>query len=422
MNHPKYDTGRRTFIAKTAVLAGGVALGNALFAQSPADKFDLVIKGGEVIDPSRGLHGRADIGIRFGKVAALEPDLPVARATRVLDAKGKLVTPGLIDLHAHIYPYGSAIGLPANELVPQTCVTTFVSAGDAGANNFAAFKRYVASQTRCRVYAFVHIANMGLGGLPVPEMLNIDHANVDMAARAIAENHDMVLGVKVRQSLNIVGNNGLEPLKRAIAAVERAGTRGRVMCQIGGVPGSLTELLDLLRPRDILTHAYSGSGNNVVQNGKVLAAAIAAQKRGVVIDVGHGGNGFDYTIAEPAIEQGLMPDVISSGIHAQSYNSPGTPLLPWVMSKFLNMGFELEQVIAMATINPARVIGREPKLGTLDLGAPADVSILELVEGPVQFVDTRKNVRAGKRWLRPVQAVRAGVPLGKPLQMPFSVS
>jgi dihydroorotase len=253
-------------------------------------------------------------------------------------------------------------------------------------------------------------------------MLNIEYANVDAAARTIAENHAMVLGVKVRQSLDVVGSNGLEPLKRAIAAVERAGTRGKVMCHIGGVPGDLAALLDLLRPRDILTHAYSGSGNNVVQNGKLLDAALAAQKRGVIIDVGHGGDSFDYSVAEPAIQQGLLPDVISSDIHAQSASSPGMPVLPWVMSKFLNMGFGLEQVIAMVTVNPARVIGREPKLGTLDLGAPGDVSILELVEGPVKFVDTRKNVREGKRWLKPVQAIRAGVPFGKPFRVSSSVS
>jgi len=418
-----HERGRRTFLARTAALGGSIALGaGTSLAQAPDERYDLLIQGGNVIDPSRGLHARADVGLRHGRVAAIEPEIPAVRATRVIDAKGKLVTPGLIDLHAHVYPYGSAIGLPADELVPQTCVTTFVSAGDAGANNFAAFRRYVAAQTRCRVYAFVHIANMGLSGYPVPEMLNLDYANVESAARAIAENHDMVLGVKVRQSRNVVGNNGLEPLKRAIAAVERAGTRGRVMCHIGGVPGKLDELLDLLRPRDILTHAYSGSGNNVVQDGKVLAAALAAQKRGVIIDVGHGGGSFDYTVAEPAIQQGLPPDVISSDIHASSGNSPGMPFLPWVMSKFLNMGFSLEQVIAMATVNPARVIGREPKLGTLELGAPGDVSILELVDGPVKFVDTRKNVREGKRWLKPVQAIRAGVPFGKPFQVPFSVS
>jgi dihydroorotase len=416
------DSGRREFLAKTAALAASASMGGSALAQSPAEKFDLVIKGGEIIDPSRGMHARADVGLRFGRIAAIEPEIPAAHATRMIDAKGKLVTPGLIDLHAHVYPYGSAIGLPADELVPQTCVTTFVSAGDAGANNLAAFRRDVAGHTRCRIYAFIHISRIGLSGFPLPEMVNIDYANVDAAARAMAENRDMVIGVTVRQSRNIVGGNGLEPLKRAIAAAERAQTRGRVMCHIGNVPGQLNELLDLLRPGDILTHAYSGEGNNVVQDGKLLSAALAAQKRGVVIDVGHGAASFDYAVAEPAIEQGLVPDVISSDIAAGDGNARRTPYLPRVMSMFLNLGFSLEQVIAMTTIVPARVINREPKLGTLDLGAPADVSILELVEEPIKFIDTRKNVRAGTRWLKPIQAIRGGVPFGKPLSIPFSPS
>src|SRR5262249_10853222 len=159
----------------------------------------------------------------------------------------------------------------------------------------------------------------------------------------------------------------------------------------GDAPGDLTQLLGLLRPGDILTHTYSGAGNNTVQEGRLLPAALAAKKRGVIIDVGHGGGSFDYTVAEPAIAQGLTPATISSDIHAVSGNTPGMPYLPWVMSKFLNLGFSLEEVVAMATVNPARVIGRVDKLGTLQVGAPADIAIVELVEAPVSFVDTRKN-------------------------------
>ena len=395
-------------------MAGAAAARWPAFGQSATDSFDLVIKGGQVIDPSRDLHGQFDIGIRAGRIAALEPDIPSARARRTVDAKGRLVAPGLIDLHAHVYAHGSTIAVAADDLAAQSGVLTFVSAGDAGANNFAAFKRYVATQRRCRIYAFVNIAAMGLSAYPAAEMLDLSHANVDAAARAIAENHDIVLGVSVRQSASIVGANGVEPLKRAIAAVERAGTRGRVMCHIGAAPGNLADLLDLLRPRDIVTHVYSGAGNDVVQNGKVLDAVVAARNRGVVIDVGHGDAHFDYGIAEPAIQQGLIPDVISSGVRARSGNPPTTPLLPSVMSQFLNLGFSLEQVIAMTTINPARIIGRLPGHGTLALGAAADVSIFELVEAPIRFTDARKNVREGKRWLRPVQAIRSGVVAGSP--------
>jgi len=236
----------------------------------------------------------------------------------------------------------------------------------------------------------------------------------------VAENSDVVLGIKVRESRNVVGANGLEPLKRALLAAERSATGAKVMCHIGDAPGELPALLDLLRPGDILTHAYSGAGNNIVQGGKLLPAALEAKKRGVIIDVGHGGGSFDYTVAQPAIEQGLLPDTISSDIHALSGNTPGMPYLPWVMSKFLNLGFSLEQVVAMATINPARVIARGDRLGTLQAGAPADISILELVEAPVEFVDTRNNRRAGARWLKPVQTVRAGRPFGRPYPLPFS--
>src|SRR5205809_2492689 len=385
---------RREFLASTAALA--VASGMpAHAAMGPNDKFDLVVKGGDVLDPSQNLRGKRDIGIRYGLIEALEADIPAARAERVLNADGKLVTPGLIDLHSHVFPYGSAIGIPADELVAHQCTTTCVSAGDAGANNFAAFRRYVVAQTRTRLYAFVHIANVGLTPFPVPELYNIDFAQVDTAAKAVAENADLVLGVKVRMSENVIAKHGLEPLKRAIAACVAAGTSAKIMCHIGGVETRdlMSQILDLLRPGDILTHAYSGFPNlagdftNIVQDGRLLPAALAAKQRGVVFDIGHGGGSFDYTVAEAAIQQGCPPDTISFDIHVFSGNTPGMPYLTWVMSKFMGLGFSLEQVVAMATSVPAKIIGRAPKLGTLQIGAPGDVSLLEVVQGPIEFVD-----------------------------------
>jgi dihydroorotase len=201
------------------------------------------------------------------------------------------------------------------------------------------------------------------------------------------------------------------------------------MCHIGGVETSklMSDILDLLRPGDVLTHAYSGAPNiagaftNIVQDGKLLPAALAAKQRGVVFDVGHGGGSFDYTVADVAIQAGAGPDTISSDLHVFSGNTPGMPYLTWVMSKFLNMGFSLEQVVAMATSNSAKAINRTPKLGTLQVGAPGDVSVLELVEGAVEFVDTRNNKRQGKVYLKPVTAVLGGVPFGRPYQAPFAV-
>jgi dihydroorotase len=304
-----------------------------------------------------------------------------------------------------------------------------VSAGDAGANNFAAFRRHIVAQTRTRLYAFVHIANVGLTPFPVAELYNIDFAQVDACAKAVAENADMVIGVKVRMSENVIARHGTEPLKRAIMACEKAGTGAKIMCHIGGVETKelMSQILDLLRPRDVLTHSYSGAPNiagaftNIVQDGKLLPAALAAKQRGVVFDVGHGGGSFDYTVAEAAIAQGCPPDTISSDIHVFSGNSPGMPYLTWVMSKFLGLGYTLEQVVAMATVNPAKVIDRMPKLGTLQIGAPADVSVLEFVEAPVSFVDTRDNKRSGRAYLKPVHTVTAGVPFGRPYHSPFAV-
>ena len=407
---------RRAFLASTASLAVTAGITGTQAAMGPNDKFDLLVKGGDVLDPSQSLRGRRDIGIRFGVIEAVEPDIAEARALRVINASGKLVTPGLVDLHSHVYPYGSAIGLPADESVVNQCATTCVSAGDAGANNFAAFRRFIVGQTRTRLYAFVHIANIGLTPFPIAELYNIDFAQVDACAKTIGENSDIALGAKVRMSENVIAKHGTEPLKRAILACEQSGTPAKIMCHIGGVEtGALmSQILDLLRPGDILTHAYSGAPNiagaftNIVQDGKLLPAALAAKQRGVIFDVGHGGGSFDYTIAEVAIPGGCGPDTISSDLHAVSGNTPGMPYLPWVMSKFMGLGFTLEQVVAMATINPAKIINRIPKLGTLQVGAPGDVVIMELVEGPVSFVDTRNNKREGKAYLKPVQTVAAG--------------
>ena len=419
----------KTGASFAALGALGPFSGPVLATMGLNDKFDLLIRNANALDAGSGLAGKRDIGIRYGLIEAIESSIAPERAQRVMDAGGKLVTPGLIDLHCHTFPYGSAIGIPADELVAHQCTTTVVSAGDAGANNFAAFRRFIVPASRTRQFAFVHIAVAGLAGFPVPELFNIDYAQVDTAARAVSENADMVLGVKVRMSENVIARHGTEPLNRAIKACELSGVPAKIMCHIGGVadPALMSQILDLLRPGDVLTHCYSGApnvagmGTNIVQDGKLLPAALAAKKRGVIFDIGHGGGSFDYTIAEAAIAQGCPPDTISSDVHVFSGNTPGMPYLPWVMSKLIGLGFTLPEVVSMATAAPARVIGRIPKHGTLQIGAPADLSILEIVEGPVSFVDTRNNTRQGKVYLRPAGTVVAGVAFGRPYQSPFSV-
>ena len=418
---------RRQLLASMgAAVATGTIGSLACAAMGPDDKFDLVIQGGEVIDPSQGLRGKRDIGMRYGRIEAIEADIPAARAQRVLNAAGRIVVPGLIDLHAHVFTTG--IGIPADELVLYQGTTTAVSAGDAGASTFATYRRYATAQSRTRIFAFVHIANIGLSAFPVGELFNIDFAQTEAAAKTLAENADIAIGIKVRMSQNVIARHGIEPLKRAIRACELAGTQGRVMCHIGGVETVelMSLILQALRPGDILTHCYSGAPNNdgkftnIVQEGKLLPAALDAKKRGVLFDVGHGGGSFDYTVAEAAIAQGCPPDTISSDIHVYSGNSAGQPYLTNVMSKFLNMGFSLDQVLTMATANPAKVINRIPKHGTLQIGAPADATLLEVVNGPVEFVDTRSNKRQGKVFIKPTNTVIAGVAFGQPYQAPFS--
>src|SRR5690242_10220167 len=423
------DLSRRNFLASTTAAAATSAIAGVAQGQTPvpplaqaagapsprgfnpadpARKDDLGVANGDVLDPSQKLRGKRDIGIRYGQIAAIAPSIPADRAVQRIDAAGRLVTPGLVDLHTHLCPH-LGLGLPADELTPITCATTAVSAGDAGWHTWGVFRHLALSGSRTRLFAFVHIASIGLaGGLAPGEMLNIEYANVDGCAKVVAENPDVVLGVKVRITDSVVGQNGLEPLRRAIRAAELAGQGTRVMCHIGAAPGNLADLLDLLRPGDVLTHAYSGAGNNTVQNGRVLPAALAAKQRGVIIDVGHGGGSFDFTVCEPAMQQGFGPDTISSDIHAVSINTPGYPTLPWVMSKFLALGMPLEEVVARATSEPGRIIGKVPGLGTLAVGAPADLAIFDLVDGPVEFVDTRSNKRSGTRKLVPVLTVKAG--------------
>jgi dihydroorotase len=420
---------RRQVLSLTGAAAAAAISRNAVAAIGLNDKFDLVIRGGEVLDPSQSLRAKRDVGIRWGIIEAVDESIPAERALRTIDATGKLVMPGLVDLHCHVYPYGSAIGIPADELVQFQGTTTVVSAGDAGVNNLAALRRFIVAQTRARIYAFLHIANNGLSAFPVAELYNIDNAQVDACAMALAENQDFLLGVKVRMSENVIFKHGLEPLKRGIQACEKCGWPAKMMVHIGGVETKelMNDILNLLRPGDVLTHCYTGfpnmagAGTNIVQDGKLLPAALAAKQRGVMFDVGHGGGSFDFTVAEVAIPGGCRPDTISSDIHVASGNSPGMPYLPNVLSKFMALGFSLEEVVALATSAPAKIINRAPKIGTLQLGAPGDVAIMELAEGPVSFVDTRGNKRDGKLLLKPVQTVVNGVPFGRPYQAPFSV-
>lgn len=376
--------------------------------------YDLLLKGGEVIDPSQSLRARQDVALLRGRIAAVSEDIDPSEARLVVDVSGKIVTPGLVDLHAHVYADGTALGVVADEVCPPAGVTTVLDAGSAGCNNFAAFRRLAVNSQRTRIYALVHISRIGLAGFPVPEMRDISFASVEGAARTVLENPDICLGIKVRQSAGVVGDNYLRPLDLAVEAATLA--QCPVMVHIGGAPAPLSEIIRRLRPGDIITHCFAGTGNGVVdEDGRFLDVCWEARQRGIYFDVGHGQGSLNFNVCRAALEAGFLPDAISSDVHVFAINSPMQDM-PTVMSKFLNLGLTLEQVIERTTIAPARIMGREDGLGTLRVGAPGDVAVFEMQRGRFEWLDTNRdnNRLIGDRRLVNIYTVTRGQLWGRP--------
>jgi dihydroorotase len=317
------------------------------------------------------------------------------------------VAPGFVDLHAHVYVGVCPLTSPADVACSRAGVTTVVSAGDAGAHTIDGFRRLVVERSLTRVLAFVHISTIGLAGWPVPEAAEPGYLDVEAAARAAWRHPDVVVGIKVRMSASLTGGQGLLPLQRAIAAAESVGLP--VMVHIGGAEAPLTELLDLLRPGDIVTHCFTGTGHGLVDAGDLVDAAGPARERGVLFDVGHGGASFDFTIAEPAAAAGFWPDVISTDLHSLSAAGPMVDL-PTTMAKLLWLGMPLPDLLAAVTSRPASAIGRADAIGTLAVGAEADLTLFEIIDEPLTVADTMGHQRRVDRQVRVRHTVRAGQP------------
>lgn len=387
--------------------------------------FDLVIKGGRVFDPASGLDLMADVGIRRGRIAAIGPNLPARPqkldypphlGTQVLNAEGQYVAPGFIDLHAHVFTGVCPLTVPADPIAAASGVTTMVSAGDAGAYSITGFRKLIVERSHTRILAFLHISVVGLITWPHGEMVDINYADVDLAVDAIEQNRDIVVGIKVRETApDVVGTNGLEPLRRAIL-VGKA-TALPVICHIGNTPTVLTEVLDMLRPGDILTHCFTGSANNLVVDGALVDGAHRARERGVIFDIGHGFGSFDFSIADVAVAEGLFPDTISTDIHSLSAAGPMKDL-PTTMSKLLSLGMPLEDVVAAVTSRPASVIGRDSDIGAIEIGREADVAVFRLVEEPVESRDAYGHTRQLDRWIEVTSTIRKGVPWNGPYPHP----
>ncbi|MBM3236890.1 amidohydrolase/deacetylase family metallohydrolase [Candidatus Poribacteria bacterium] len=373
-------------------------------------QYDLVLKGGKIIDKSQGLSGKFDIAFAKGKIAAIEADIPAEQSAQVINVTGKLVTPGLIDIHAHVFTDCTNLGIAVDDICPRTGVTTLVDAGSAGWVTLPGFRKYIIEPAVTRVLCLVHISTLGLIYSGIGEMLNIDYANPETTAQAVMGNRDVAIGVKVRQGQSIVGGNGFEPLHRAVKAAEMSNTF--VMVHIGSMPGPLPEALKLLRSGDIITHCFHGRQTGVLdENGKLLHEVRAARREGIIFDIGHGAGSFSFKTARVALDSDFPPDVISSDLHGGSINGPVFDM-PTTLSKFLYLGMPLEDVIEKATAAPAKVIGRE-ELGTFKIGTTGDVAVFELAEGEFELRDAERNTVIANQRLMPVLTIKGGKVIGE---------
>ncbi len=363
------------------------------FIGAIAQPIEILLKGGHVIDPKNNIDGIMDVALAEGKIVAVARNISTANVEKIIDVKGSYVVPGLIDLHAHNFfgtkAYGylsnSFSSLPPDGFSFRSGVTTIVDAGGAGWRNFKTFKKQVIDHSKTRVLCFINIVGAGMKGGATEQ--NLPDMNGKLTAMEAKSFPQYIVGVKVAHY------QGAEwtPVEQAVKAGELANIP--VMVDFGGhqPPLSLETLfMEKLRPGDIFTHAYAhvnGRMPVVDENGKLEPFALKAQQRGIIFDVGHGGGSFLFKQAVPAIEQGLKPNTISTDLHTGSMNA-GMKDITNVMSKFLNMGLTVQEVVAQTTFNPAKVINK-PELGHLSPEGIADVAVLKLEKGKFGFVDTK---------------------------------
>lgn len=369
------------FLFALVVLAFGTAQ-----AQT-AKRYDLLIKNGHVIDPKNNINELRDVAIKDGKIAAVEKTIDPALAVKVVDAKGLYVTPGLVDIHVHVYAGTGQKALTGDQSVYpdgfsfRACTTTMADAGTSGARNFEDFKQRVIDRSKTRVFAFINIVGLGMGGGQIEQ--NTADMDSKLAAEMAKKHPDVIVGFKTAHYS--------APDWIAIDRLLEAGKMANlpVMVDFGIIKPERPHdelYLKKLRPGDIYTHMYRKFDPTIDANGKVRPYLFEAKKRGVIFDVGHGGGSLVWRYAVPAMKQGFSPDSISTDLHTGSMNA-GMKDIVNVMSKFMNLGMPLQEAILKSTWNPAKEIHRE-KFGHLSVGAVADVAVFRLERGEFGFVDS----------------------------------
>jgi dihydroorotase len=367
---------------------------------------DLLIKGGTVVDPSQNLHALLDVAVTDGKVVQIAPDIPADGSRALISAKGKIVTPGLIDVHVHIFEGVGPTGINADQYCLGRGVTTAVDAGSAGYFAIAGFRQYVIKPSATRVFALVDIGARGtLMGL-VGNYSNLDWVNPQLTARAANANKPDVIGIKTRLSKEIAGANDLEVLKRALQAAELS--QLPLMVHVGDTYSSLPQILRQLRKGDILTHCFTGRPNGPLDsNGKLLPEMLECRDRGVLFDIGDGGPHLSLDVAEKCIQQNFLPDTFGTDLGGVSFNGPVYDLVTEI-SKFLMLGLTLDQVIERVTLRPSQMFKFGTELGTLRPGSVADISVLDVREGSFTFTDSTGKKRTGRQKLQSAATIRAG--------------
>lgn len=381
-------------------------------------KYDLLVKGGLLIDPSQGIEDQRDVAVFGGKVAAIEEDISPGEAEKVFDASEKIVTPGLIDFHTHVYRLVSHLGADPDLNCLAQGVTTVVDAGSSGALNFSGFRKYIIEASQTRIFEFLHVSDVGLTmGGGIGELEDLRHLDFGRAVRVAKENRDVVIGIKIRVPQDIVGQHGPQCLR---LAKEISRTTGMpLMVHPGALPPnlSLIDILEVLEKGDIMTHIYPPPYPPLLlrssifnEKGELLPEIQKAKDKGVLFDVGHGMNNFSWDTAEKALKQGFMPTTISSDLTAASVHSVVQDL-PTILSKFLHLGISLYDVIKYSTIAPSQLLGMEEKIGTLKVGSEADIAVFKLEEGEFPLWDNirpQKEQRVVNQLLKPLKVVKGG--------------
>ncbi|HXO03565.1 MAG TPA: amidohydrolase/deacetylase family metallohydrolase [Stellaceae bacterium] len=372
-------------------------------------QYDLLLTDGEVLDPAAGLKGRMDVGIAGGKIVAVGHNLPAKEARRTISAKGRLVTPGLVDVHAHVFVNAHDMGGHTDRFCHASGVTTLCDAGSTGSANFAGLRHVLDTAVHTRVRAFVNLSAIGITGTSRGgELSHFPYADPEGCARTISENPDLAIGVKLRYGPNLVWEYTTAPVKMARQTAALCGVP--LMIHITDSPIPLPDILAEMVPGDIITHCYHGRAHGIMGQEKqfVLKEVVEAQRHGIIFDCAHGRNHFSFRMIEKALDQGFLPDTISTDLTFTSATYGPVWDLLTTMSKLLHFGMSLDDLVARATAAPAKILGYEGTVGTLKPGANADIAVLELRDGNFELKDSEGSTITARQRLIAQMTLRDG--------------